>query len=126
MGGNNTGPWNGNRKSYALYRTTTFPMIIRRLDPNLTVAFHKSFTYLLTYFEGHSRDILSVVTLCAQLTCDLLAIAKFLVTIRQPRPQQIIKTQVKSLVSHVQLLYRPLPGHTDRQRYKRSWAYSRV
>jgi len=30
-------------------------------------------------FEGHLGDLLTVVTLCAQLTCDLSAIAKFLV-----------------------------------------------
>ena len=30
-------------------------------------------------FEGHFGDLLTVVTLCAQLTRDLLAIAKFLV-----------------------------------------------
>jgi len=29
-------------------------------------------------FQGHSGDLLAVVTLCAQLTRDLLAIAKFL------------------------------------------------
>ena len=30
-------------------------------------------------FEGHFGNLPTVVTLCAQLTCDLLAIAKFLV-----------------------------------------------
>jgi len=30
-------------------------------------------------FEGHFGDLFTVVTLCAQLTRDLLAIAKFLV-----------------------------------------------
>jgi len=30
-------------------------------------------------FEGHFGDLLTVVTLCSQLTRDLLAIANFLV-----------------------------------------------
>jgi len=30
-------------------------------------------------FEGHLGDLLAVVALCAQLTRDLLAMAKFLV-----------------------------------------------
>jgi len=30
-------------------------------------------------FEGHFRDVLTIVTLCAQLTRDLLALAKFFV-----------------------------------------------
>jgi len=33
----------------------------------------------LSDFEGHFSDLLTVVTLCAQLTSDLLAIAKFVV-----------------------------------------------
>jgi len=33
-------------------------------------------------FEGHLGDLLTVVTLCSQLTRDLLATAKFLVMIR--------------------------------------------
>jgi len=33
----------------------------------------------LSDFEGHFSDLLTVVTLCAQLTRDLLAIAKFVV-----------------------------------------------
>jgi len=32
-------------------------------------------------FEGHFVDLLTVVTLCAQLTCSLLAIAEFLVSL---------------------------------------------
>ena len=33
-------------------------------------------------FEGHFGDLRTFVTLCAQLTHDLLAIAKFLVRLR--------------------------------------------
>jgi len=31
-------------------------------------------------FQGHYDDLLTIVSLCAQMTCDLLAIAKFLVS----------------------------------------------
>jgi len=70
--------WNATMKSYALYQTMTFT------------------TTLSVTFEGHFGDVLTVVTLCAQLTWrDLLAIAKFLVLTqrnKQTNPATILAT----------------------------------
>ena len=35
-------------------------------------------------FEGHVSDLFTVVTLCAQMTRDLLAMAKFVVFLYRP------------------------------------------
>jgi len=53
-------------------------------------------------FEGHFGDIPTVVTLCAQLTRDLLAIAKFLALFRA-RNNVVVVMWLLVLVGRLQL-----------------------
>ena len=61
--------------------------------------------YFRVIFEGHFGDLLTVVTLCAQLTRDLLAIAKFLVSFSFIGLPVIFYINISIL-----LLYRRAPG----------------
>ena len=49
-------------------------------------------------FKGHFGDLLTVVTLCARLTRDLLAIAKFLVVTSVIRPNICIVQTVERYI----------------------------
>jgi len=65
-------------------------------------------------FEGHFSDLHTVVTLCAMVTCDLLAIAKFLVFHHNSSsPLRIFAARYYASVVSVHLSVRPSVTFVD-------------